>query len=350
MLSTKTWSSGRPTSRRGAGMIEIMISIALFTIVMLSAMAMIESGHKFSKSTIETTAVEDLAQQMLFSMEHELSDASGFEPETEVSVTITAGQTSHMVVTSTLGFPPSGTLILDRGTGNEEKISYSGLTQLERRFRNLERGVQCSPSFSHTKFTTVTWAGLAVPTEDQVNPFPSTYDGMALEDTGPVYFRGNGTGFSYRVPIDPAGGNNPLNGDDLFWGAEVRGSGPVTTGWMAFYFEPKDAFDEAEARHDLNDDGDMLDVFDIGQIRRINWDRAVPTRFDDVAMGPSRIVQERCNWGADLDNDGFDDPIFLWDPESNQLHVRLFLVGTSVDLPIIRKVESVTFLRNTPEL
>jgi hypothetical protein len=196
----------------------------------------------------------------------------------------------------------------------------------------------------------VIWAGLAEPIATQQNPNPGDFDGMALEAEGPLFFQGDGTGFSYRIPVDPTGGNNVLNGDDLNWGAIVPGVGPTLEGCMALYYLPSDTFDESVERYDVNGDGDQLDVFDIGQIRRASWDRTDPTRVEDIGMGPTAVLQERCNWGGDLDNDQFDDPIFLWDPATNQLHIRLFIVSTSRELPIVRGVESITFLRNEPEL
>ena len=58
------------------------------------------------------------------------------------------------------------------------------------------------------------------------------------------------------MPVDPSGGNNPLDGDDLRWGAVVPGVGPTTDGWMALVFEPKSVFEEAQHGDDVNKDGD----------------------------------------------------------------------------------------------
>ena len=90
----------------------------------------------------------------------------------------------------------------------------------------------------------------------------------------------------------------------------------------------------------------------MGQIRRLSWDATDPTgQVDDVGLGPTVLLQEQCNWGGDLDGDGFDDPIFLWDKDTNQLHVRLFVLGWAMkQMPIVREVDSVMFLRNEPEL
>lgn len=340
-----------PSLRRGSTLIEIVIAASVFTVVLLASMAMIESGRRFSKSTLEITTVEDLAQQMLFRMEHELANASGLEPQASLTADLGAGDTASLRVTSTVGFPPSGTLVLERGTAQEERIAYEGIADDRVTFLRLTRGTQCTNAFAHLDARELIWGGLAEPLEDQVEPSAEDYDGIALEEGAQVFFRGDGVGFAFRVPIDPNGGNNPLNGDDLFWGAIVPGSGATVDGRMAYFFQPKETFDESTYGDDLNLDGDRVDVFDIGQIRRVAWDTSEPSRVEDLGVGPSHVIQERCSWGSDLDGDDFDDPIFLWDKDTNLLHVRLFLLGHSrEDQPIVREVESVMFLRNEPEL
>lgn len=338
-------------SRAGGVLIETLIAVSLFAVVLLTSMAMVDSGRRFSRSTIQITTVEDLAQQMLFRMERELATATGAVPRFALPGPVTAGETAGMNVSSTAGFPPRGELLLDRGTAREERVAYATLAGAAR-FADLTRGTQCTTASDHAGDDGVDqlWAGLAEPLANQVDPGPGEYDGIALEDGVEVFFRGDGTGFSYRVPVDPSGGDNPLVGHDLNWGAVVGGI-PTVDGWMALVFEAESAFEEAPAREDVNGDGDQTDVFDVGQIRRLIWDASAPDFVEDLGLGPSNVLQERCNRGGDLDGDGFDDPLFLWDAETNLLHARLFLLGaTNHDLPVVRKVESVMFLRNEPEL
>lgn len=340
------------SQRAGALLIETLIAITLFAVVLLSSMAVVESGRRFSSSTLQITTVEDLAQQMLFRMERELASATGATPKFSLPLALTAGETTAFTVSSTLGFPPRGTLLLDRGTPREERVAYTGLASASR-FQGLTRGERCTEALEHAgnDGTDHLWCGLAEPLADQDAPSAGEYDGIALEQGRPVYFRGDGTGFSYRVPVDPSGGNNPLDGHDLFWGAELAGIGPSTNGWMAIVFEPSDSYAEAPTGDDVNRDGDTLDVFDVGQLRRLSWDTTDPARMDELGLGPTSVLQERCNQGGDLDGDGFADPLFLWDAETNLLHVRLFLLGYARDdMPVVRKVESVMFLRNEPEL
>lgn len=337
-------------TRRGTAMIEIMIAATLFTVVLLSSMAMVESGRRFSDSTLQITTTEDLAQQMLFRMEHELANATGAEPETKLEAALGAGDSMTLTVTSTDGFPPSGTLILERGTAREERLAYRALGTDHVTFLGLTRGDGCTLAFDHADASELMWAGLAEPLEDQTSPSADAFDGRALENGRPVFFRGAGVGFSYRVPVDPTGGNDPLDGDELTWGAVVPVSGVTRFGWMAHCFVPKDTYEEARFQEDVNRDGDRTDVFEVGQIRRYAWDTNDPSRVEDLGLGPSNVLQERCAYGSDLDGDGFEDPIFLWDSHTNLLHVRLFLLGrTNEDQPIVRTVESVMYLRNEPE-
>jgi len=327
------------------------VAVGLFSVVLLSSMAMVESGRRFSNSAMQITTVEDLAQQMLFRMEHELASATGSTPRFTLPLPMNAAETTGVTVSTTLGFPPRGTLLLDRGGAREERSTYSRIAS-STRFEGLTRGVECTVASDHAGANGVDhlWGGLAEPLANQLAPAPADYDGIALEDGQPVYFRGDGTGFSFRVPVDPSGGENPLNGHDLFFGAVVGGV-PTVNGWSAVVFEARDQYDEAGTGDDLNRDGDTVDVFEVGQLRRLAWDTTDPSRVEELGLGPTSVVQERCNHGGDLDGDGFADPLFLWNAETNLLHVRLFLLGASRrDMPVVRKVESVLFLRNEPEL
>ncbi len=340
------------TARRGTSLVELMIVVMLFTVVFLASLGMVDSGRRFSSSTIGISTAEEHAQQMLFRIEHELANASGLEPNAVITADLGNGEVASLQVDSTLGFPPFGRLLLERGTTQAERLSYDRLNDDQVNFELLMRGEGCTSDINHWDNAELMWMGLAEPLELQDNPPPEDFDGIADENGTPVFFRGDGTGFSYRLPIDPAGGRNFLNGEDLFWGAEVPGVGPTLDGYVALYFEPRSVYEEAATDDDLNKDGDRIDVFDVGQIRRVVWDATNPTvAQEDVGFGPTVILQERCNWGGDLDDDGFDDPIFLWDKDTNVLHVRLFVLGHALKtMPIVREVDSVMFLRNEPEL
>ena len=340
--------SPRPTA--GFTLVEVMIASSVLVLILLAALATISRDAELSRSTLGISVAEMRAQQMLFSLSRELADARGANPRATAAVTVGAGETGSLTVDSTLGVPPAGMLLLDRGTAGVERIAYAALGPARTTFQALARGEQCTAAATHAAGTEVLWAATAEPIALQQGPPASAWDGRAREATGTVFFRGDGSGFSYRVPTDPAGGADYIDGDDVLWGATVNGA-PTLDGWAALVFEPRSIFDEGADGDDLNRDGDTEDLFDVGQIRQLAWDTDDPlVPASDVGLGPTVFLQERCNWGGDLDGDGFDDPIFLWDAARRKLHVRLFVIGVSVArMPIVRRVESVIFLRNEPE-
>lgn len=338
----------RFNERSGMTIMELTVASSIIAIILLSSFALLERDVNLSQSTVGISVAEMKAQQMLRKIEGELADARGATLNAVVTAQCAATDTTHVQVDSTLGFPDQGILLVNRGTASEERIRYGSLEATGLHFRNLMRGQLCTGASTHEHGTEIMWLGLAEPLELQTNPPAGTWDGVALEPTGQVFFRGDGTGFSYRIPVDPTGGTDYLDGDEIRWGALV-GDTQSTTGWNAIHFEPRFTFDESVTNDDINNDGDTVDVFDVGQLRRRTWDTSDPNLVAaDLGLGPTTVLQERCNYGSDLDGDGFDDPIFLWDPDLRRLHVRLYILGsTRSDVPIVRRVESMIFLRNT---
>lgn len=339
----------RYTRRSGYSIVELMIATTLFVVVMVSSLALMERDAHLSKSTLSITAIEDQSTQMLYRIERELADGLIDTPKIVLGNAMTANETGQMVVADTLGFPPSGLLVVSRGRPNEEIIAYSGIDPTVPAFTGLTRAQGCTQASAHPASppNTVYWIGLAEPIANQTNPPAASFDGVSDEEGLNVFYVGRGSGISYRIPVDPAGGTNVLNGEDIQWGTELGGT-QITSGWAAIQFVAVRTVDESVTGDDINKDGDRGDVFDVGQLRRRLWDTANPgAPVEDLGLGPTAVLQERCNWGGDLDADGSSDPIFLWDPTTRQLHIRLFLFGQGVkDMPIVRRIESVMFLRN----
>ncbi len=337
--------------RAGYSLLELTFSLAIWTVILLSTLGMLERDTQLSQATLSTTHVEQMAQELLYRLKSELASAQGANPEAILTEDIAIATNNQMRVDSTLGFPSAGTLILDRGTPQEERIAYSALEDTEELFMQLERGTQCTEAREHLAGGEMIWGGLAEPIAQQENPSADQFDGLTMGVLGPLYFRGDGSGFSYRKPVDPDGGKDLLEGDALKWGSEVAGV-PTLDGWSCLEYQPRYTFDENSARRDINGDGDQLDVFDVGVIGRRRWVSGDSNwALDANSMGPAAVLQERCNWGGDLDGDGFDDPLFLWDKENRQLQVRLFVIGgVQTNNPIVRSVESTIFLRNEVEI
>ncbi|MEZ6020169.1 MAG: hypothetical protein R3F17_08725 [Planctomycetota bacterium] len=106
--------------------------------------------------------------------------------------------------------------------------------------------------------------------------------------------------------------------------------------------------DTQVANRDLNLDGDTADTFDVGQIMLLRWDAMANGAADtEVALCPPIVLQEVCNYGADLNNDGFEDPMFLWDPTDGSLRVQLFIVsGTHNGRAQLSRTATTIYLRN----
>lgn len=339
------------TRRGGYTLLELTFSITFFVVIMLSTLGMLERDTSLARSVLSTTHVEQMAQELIYRLKKELANAQGSNPVAIITEELGQSDTDQIRVDSTLGFPYAGELLIGRGTDNEERVSYTLLEDTEEYFLNIGRAEACTEATEHEVGDELMWCGLAEPIANQSSPQPDQYDGRSMGVLGPVYFRGDGIGFVYRNPIDPTGGNNLLDGDKLIWGQDVLNQ-PQLDGWAALEFVPRYPFAEAEKLQDLNGDGDMNDVFDIGLIQRKRWVSG-DTEFgnDLINMGPAAVLQERCNYGGDLDNDGFDDPIFLWDEDLRQLHIRLFVIGgVNNGNPILKKVESTIFLRNEVEI
>ena len=98
--------------QRGNTLVEVLIAATLFSVVFLSSMALMESGQRFSKSTLEIVGTEDLAQQMLFRIERMLASASPLSGTSTLSAALPAGS-ALATLASTEGFPPRGHLLVD---------------------------------------------------------------------------------------------------------------------------------------------------------------------------------------------------------------------------------------------
>ncbi|MFN0008981.1 MAG: hypothetical protein ACKVXR_13850 [Planctomycetota bacterium] len=333
--------------RAGLTLTELAIVSSVMVIVLFAGIAVVLRDTRLSNSTIVIGTAETHAQRMIRKLVTHLSPARGEIPQATLTIDLSAADLASVSVDTTDGFPDQGTLLLDRGTGGMERIAYTALDSAATSFTTLTRGSECTTGVAHAAGATVLWSGTAFVVDLAGTPPASAFDGRTTEPEGLAHFIGDGTGFSYRVPTDPAGGDDVLDDGDIRWGAVVNGT-PMLTGWSALVYQPRGTITEAEVNTDLNRDGDRTDTFEVGQIRARSWDSADSTvPASDIGLGPSVILQERCRRGGDLDGDGFADPIFLWDAAQRRLHVRLFVLGRSTgEVPAVRRVESMIFLRN----
>jgi hypothetical protein len=323
---------------------ELSIGLAIVTVLMLSVTSAVQREAGSLSSTIRRTDVERRARTMIDRIEAELEYAQAASPTAWLTAALGSGG-GEVEVSDVRGFPDRGTLLIGAGTAGEERLDYRALASGPDRFATLARGAQCTAATAHAEGDAVLWAGMATALDDQTAPPAAQWDGISREQNGQVFFRGDGSGFSYRVPTDADGDGDVFDGETITWGAVVAGT-PTNDGWTAVYFEPAAVISELARGFDLNGDGDLDDVFDLGRIRLRSWD-IFTGDASDVALSTPVALQEQCNWGGDLDADGFADPIFLWMPNSGRLRIRLFLLTTGEhERSEVRTIEAVHFLRN----
>ena len=334
-------------ARAGFTLVESSFAATMLGVVLLGSIVLLARNTQMSQGSIGVHVAQNQAQALIYRLERELANARGERPVATLGEALGGGTGGTLRLDSTHGFPPTGLVLIDRGTDHAERIAYGTLAADGTTLDQLVRGTQCTASAAHAQGSEAIWCGLAETLSLSGNPPADLWDGRALESAGPVYFRGDGLGFSYRLPTDPAGGQDYLVDGALQWGATV-GQTPTLQGWCALVYVPRDLFQESERAFDLNRDGDTDDLFDVGQLHRRSWSTNAPADgATDTVLGPCVVLQERCHPGADLDGDGFEDPLFLWDATSGRLHMRLFVLGTNRQgEPAVRRVESLVFLRN----
>lgn len=329
-------------------LIEVVVAVSIFAVLMLIATFSLQHEASSLASIARKTYLHGRADIVLDEVTTELRFAQGVDARAWLSADLLAGITDELALDTTRGLPDRGHLLLDAGTPDEERVAYTVMTSVPPRLLNLTRGYLCGPDAFHAAGTRARWAGHAAAIEDQVDPPAEFYDGVSMEVSGQVYFRGDGTGFVFRIPVDPDGDGSFFDENGAVrWGAQVRGAHTVD-GFSCFYYEPVALISESARGGDLNQDGDRTDRFDLGRIRMRSWNADTPaTDYDDVALGPPIVLQERCAWGSDLDGDGFQDPIFLWEPQGGRLRIRMFVMAEArKNVPQVRRVESAVFLRN----
>ncbi len=337
----------RRPARRGFTLVELAIAMVLISLIMAFMTVQLQREARGLAELQAVSHHERVVNDLLTKIETQLDFSQGVVPSVALASALPSGENFVVDVDATAGFPDVGMLLIDAGTGSEERILYSEFDPAASAFLQLERGAQGGSPRSHASGATVLWAPAAVVIDEQIAPPASAFDGQSRELLADLFYRGDGTGFSYRVPVDPTGGTNYLTPTGVRWGATV-GARPTEDGRACIYFQPVAEITEAERNFDFNGDGDLQDTFDLGRIQQRSWDAVDGNATaSDVPLCPPIVLQERNNWGSDLDNDGFEDPMFLWTPMSGRLRIRLFvLIGSVNRAQVVKRFETVLHLRN----
>ena len=338
-------------ARRGVTLLELLIAVSILTGILIVSLATFGREGEALQAITDQSQVSQRGQQLLGRLDDLLRDAEPFLPDAWLTEDSGSSQTTGLSLDRTLGFPDQGTVILEPGTLREERINYSSLSSLGGipRLLGLERGQACTDPAVHGVGARALWSGAGFAIPQQISPNLAAFDGISLERGQQVFYRGDGTGFSFRVPTDPTGGNDVLDGLEVLWGATLRGQ-PLSTARSAIVFEVTGQVTEAELDLDIDGDNMRDATFDMGELHLRTWDTAdsgVPSQT--VSLGGTRILQRQCDHGGDLDSDGFDDPMFLWTPETGRLRIRLFFLSHRVGKQgTVSRQETVLHLRNPP--
>lgn len=334
-------------ARRCAGLtlIEVSISGAIMALVLTAMVVGVQRETRGLSNIVNTTTRERQAQEIVARVEAELEYGAAAMPSAFLQGSVGA-TSSSMTLDNSQGFPPQGVALVDPGGASQSRYTYTTLNPGAHSLGGIQQDADCPPAANAGIGTPVLWDGAAFAIPNQASPPANQFDGTALGITGPVFFRGSGTGFGFRVPTDPAGGSNFFDAAGVTWGGTVAGN-PSLSGWSAFDFEPVDQVDEATLGIDVNLDGDQVDAFDIGRLCLRTWDVNNVGGDRNVSLGPAMVLQERCNYGSDMDGDGFDDPIFLWNEVDQTVTISLTVhAGFLNEIPVIRRVQTTVFIRN----
>ncbi len=333
--------------RAGFTLIEVTIALAVVSVILLATSAALQKEAENVSDMQRMSYSERLIQDLFTKIEQRLDFSQGLNSETTLTTGLSTAGTSSVVLADSLGFPFEGFATIEPGTGTEEVIEFKAIDPGNEALETLVRGQRGTPAVSHPSGSPIIWEGYSYPIEDQTTPTAGSFDGQTNDLRGPLFFRGDGVGFCYRKPIDPAGTGSFIGPTGIRWGATVGGT-DTEDGCSALVFRPVAQITEAGRNFDINRDGDMDDAFDVGRISDLGWNTV------DPSLGTSRvdlvspiILQEIDNYGGDMDGDGFDDPMFLWSPDSGRLRIRLFaLLGDVRGREVVRRFETVIYLRN----
>lgn len=334
-------------SSPGFTLVEVMLALTVVTVILLATTAALQKEAEKVSDMQRLSYSERLVQDLFTKIEQRLDFSQGIQPITTLSVGLNTGNNASAALAEDFGFPFNGVMVIEPGTIDEERVGYSSLNPGANSMETLERGLRGTSSVSHPSGSVVLWDGCCYPIEDQVAPAPGSFDGQTDDLRGALFYRGDGIGFSYRKPVDPANTGSFIGPTGIRWGATVGGT-DTEDGCAALTFRPVAVVTEAERNFDINGDGDMADTFDLGRISDLAWNVLNPALgTSSIDLVSPIILQEQDAYGSDLDGDGFNDPMFLWTPDSGRLRIRLFaLLGDVKGHEIVRRFETVLYLRN----
>ena len=329
----------------GFTLIEVSIALSVMTVILLATSAVLRKETRGIMELQNMGHSEKVMNGAFHRILRTIQFARGYSPETNLVSTLNAAESGEVLLGNVTGFPESGLLVVDRGQATEEIIRYERHAAIGSGLWTLERGVEGTTARGHSAGSSALWSGLARPIANQTDPAPAEYDGRTDDLRGDTYYLGRGTGLSYQVPVDPEHTGSYESSTGPRWGAQVAG-GEVEGAHAAVSFIRSTEISETKRDFDFNRDGDQDDTFDLGRIAIQSWNND-PAEAIRINLTPSIILQEKGAYGSDMDDDGYQDPMFLWSADQGRLRLRFFvLAGTINGHEVVRRFETIIHLCN----
>ena len=321
---------GWPTARRQAGIssVQVLVSAAIFaTVLMASVSYSMTLSNRFGKLR-SAAASQSVATGVLAGIERALYQVEPAVPDGFLLADLNPGDAT-LTLDQVNGLPPRGALVV-RGASGTERVTYD---QVDLVASVWTLSLTSSATSTHLAGSQVRLASLGT-FDASVTALDTGHFGQTMELTGVREFLGDGSAVVFRSRLQ-----------DGTYGAVIDGV-PVTGAWQMLAFESAGTTVEADVGRDLNFDGDQVDTFDTGRLRRFTWPpHGTLVGADSLAVSPTVVVQERGVWGGDLDGDGGDDPLFSFDPTTGVLRITLFTVVGSGPATRLGAIRSTVRLR-----
>ncbi len=103
------------SSRSAFTLVESVFAATLVSVVILGSIALLSRDMEVSKSSISVQVAQNQAQTLIYALEKELSNARGERPVATLTSAIGSGTLGSILLDSSAGFPPAGTLTIERG-------------------------------------------------------------------------------------------------------------------------------------------------------------------------------------------------------------------------------------------
>lgn len=168
-----------------------------------------------------------------------------------------------------------------------------------------------------------------------------------------ISLNANGSAITFMVPVEDEGGEVIDSNFNVIWGAVDADDDVHVGGWYIYYFEGDETLSEVTLGVDINEDGDMADLFDKGALH-VSVYNELGVLQTTLEMSQPFLIQTHPTAGGDVDADDEDDPIFSrvdtdGNPDTLGMSIRIRFIAVWIDgdtKAYLRKVDTAISFRN----